>query len=176
VSSEVRNTEKSAQFEDKIKKLDDLIRRLENLFEKLEKSEIPSKEEFSRRLSDIIDELEDVVYSLEDFATGLSKSSDVEELREVGRFIRVLGDVARDVLGSAISKFSEIIDGRRLGENVAALYTSLKNAGLPDHLVQEIVKEYTTRTLSSIPNLADLVSKFLTVAEMKKEESSRERR
>jgi len=162
VNSEEKIKER-VRLEDKIRKLEDLIQRLENIFEKFEKSEIPGKEEFLERLSDIIRELEDSIVDL-------TKPSEVEELREVGNFIRTLGDVARDVIGSAISKFTEMINGKRLGENIASLYTSLKNAGLPDQVIQDIVKEYTTRTLSAVPNIAELVSKFLTMAEIKKKE------
>jgi len=153
----------AARLENSIRKLEELIHKLEKILEEFKKSEIPNKEEFLERLSDIIDDLED---SVED----LTKPSDVEELREVGNLLKTLGDVARDVIGSAISKFSEMIDGKRLGVNIAALYTSLKTAGLPDQVIQDIVKEYTTKTLSAVPNIAELVSKFLTMAEIKKKE------
>jgi exonuclease VII small subunit len=154
----------STRLEDKIKKLEELIHRLENIYKEFEKAEIPRKEEVLERLSDVIRELEDSVIDL-------TKPSEVEELREVSNLLRTLGDVARDVIGSAISKFTEMINGKRLGENIASLYTSLKSSGLPEQVIQDIIKEYTTRTLSAIPNIAELISKFFAMAEAKKKES-----
>jgi len=165
LSSEEKKSEMrvdTEKLEKIIGKLDDIVKRLEKLDISREKRE------------DLIATLEDTIHELEDAVMGLERRSDVEELKEVGNLLRTLGDVARDVLGSAINKFIEIIDGKRLGENIAALYNSLKSAGLPDQAVHDIVKEYTTRVLSSIPNIADLASKFLSVAEMRGKKTEKE--
>jgi DNA-directed RNA polymerase beta' subunit len=165
LSSEEKKSEMrvdTEKLEKIIGKLDDIVKRLEKLDISREKRE------------DLIATLEDTIQELEDAVMGLESRSDVEELKEVGNLLRTLGDVARDVLGSAINKFIEIIDGKRLGENIAALYNSLKSAGLPDQVVHDIVKEYTTRVLSSIPNIADLASKFLSVAEMRGKKTEKE--
>jgi hypothetical protein len=150
-------------------KLEKIIGKLDDIVKRLEKLDIPRE-----KREDLIATLEDTIHELEDAVMGLESRSDVEELKEVGNLLRTLGDVARDVLGSAINKFIEIIDGKRLGENIAALYNSLKSAGLPDQVVHDIVKEYTTRVLSSIPNIADLASKFLSVAEMRGKKTEKE--
>jgi hypothetical protein len=150
-------------------KLEKIIGKLDDIVKRLEKLDIPKE-----KREDLIATLEDTIHELEDAVMGLESRSDVEELKEVGNLLRTLGDVARDVLGSAINKFIEIIDGKRLGENIAALYNSLKSAGLPDQVVHDIVKEYTTRVLSSIPNIADLASKFLSVAEMRGKKTEKE--
>jgi flagellin-specific chaperone FliS len=161
--------EKKSEMRVDTEKLEKIIGKLDDILKRLEKLDI-SRE----KREDLIATLEDTIHELEDAVMGLERRSDVEELKEVGNLLRTLGDVARDVLGSAINKFTEIIDGKRLGENIAALYNSLKGAGLPDQVVQDIVKEYTTRVLSSIPNIADLASKFLSVAEVRGNKAEKE--
>jgi archaellum component FlaC len=165
VSSEERRGEARVDT----KKLDEIVSKLDDIVKRLEKLDIPEEKK-----KELIATLEDTINELEDAITGLERRCDVEELKEVGNLLRTLGDVARDVLGSAINKFTEIIDGKRLGENIAALYNSLKGAGLPDQVVQDVVKEYTTRVLSSIPNIADLASKFLSVAEVRGKKAEKE--
>jgi DNA-directed RNA polymerase beta' subunit len=161
--------EKKSEMRVDTGKLEKIIGKLDDIVKRLEKLDIPRE-----KREDLIATLEDTIHELEDAVMGLESRSDVEELKEVGNLLRTLGDVARDVLGSAINKFIEIIDGKRLGENIAALYNSLKSAGLPDQVVHDIVKEYTTRVLSSIPNIADLASKFLSVAEMRGKKTEKE--
>jgi len=161
--------EKKSEMRVDTEKLEKIIGKLDDIVKRLEKLDIPRE-----KREDLIATLENTIHELEDAAMGLKSRSDVEELKEVGNLLRTLGDVARDVLGSAINKFIEIIDGKRLGENIAALYNSLKSAGLPDQVVHDIVKEYTTRVLSSIPNIADLASKFLSVAEMRGKKTEKE--
>jgi hypothetical protein len=161
--------EKKSEMRVDTGKLEKIIGKLDDIVKRLEKLDIPRE-----KREDLIATLEDTIQELEDAVMGLESHSDVEELKEVGNLLRTLGDVARDVLGSAINKFIEIINGKRLGENIAALYNSLKSAGLPDQVVHDIVKEYTTRVLSSIPNIADLASKFLSVAEMRGKKTEKE--
>jgi flagellin-specific chaperone FliS len=165
----VSSEEKKGEARVDIKKLDEIISKLDDIVKRLEKLNISEEKK-----KELIVTLEDTINELEDAITSLERRCDVEELKEVGILLRTLGDVARDVLGSAINKFIEIIDGKRLGENIAALYNSLKGAGLPDQVVQDIVKEYTTRVLSSIPNIADLASKFLSVAEVRGNKAEKE--
>ena len=145
---------------EEVKKLEELVSRIERVLDELKKAEFPSREELVERLTDVVKEIEDYINSL-------SRPSEVSELREVSNLLKTLGDVARDVLGSAISKFMEIVDGRKLGENISSLYTNLKNAGLPDQVIQEIIRDYTAKILSAVPNIADLVAKFLSMAQLK---------
>jgi len=161
--------EKKSEMRVDTEKLEKIIGKLDDIVKRLEKLDIPEEKK-----KELIATLEDIINELEDAIMGLERRCDVEELKEVGNLLRTLGDVARDVLGSAINKFTEIIDGKRLGENIAALYNSLKGAGLPDQVVQDIVKEYTTRVLSSIPNIADLASKFLSVAGVRGKKAEKE--
>lgn len=46
-------------------------------------------------------------------------------------------------------------------ENVSSLYTSLKSAGMPDDMIKEIVTDYVKRTLAVVPEISELISKFL---------------
>jgi len=156
----VDSGEGAERASEEVKKLEELVSRIERVLDELKKAEFPSREELVERLTDVVKEIEDYINSL-------SRPSEVSELREVSNLLKTLGDVARDVLGSAISKFMEIVDGRKLGENISSLYTNLKNAGLPDQVIQEIIRDYTAKILSAVPNIADLVAKFLSMAQLK---------
>jgi len=115
-------------------------------------------------LSDIVEELEDAVDRFESHP-----ELELLELKEVTNMLRVLGDVGRDIIGSVIGKLMELMDGKRLGENISALYTSLKNAGMPDPIIQEIIKDYVNKALS-MANIGEIVEKLLPVITQRKVE------
>ncbi|WP_440058972.1 hypothetical protein ACSU1N_04035 [Thermogladius sp. 4427co] len=104
----------------------------------------------------IIGDLKDIAGELEESKARL----EVEELREVGNLIKTLGSTARELITPLIDKLMEALDGKRLGENVSTLYRSLKESGMPDQLVESIVREYVGKALS-LANIGDVLSRVL---------------
>ncbi|MEM0380701.1 MAG: hypothetical protein QXX35_04575 [Desulfurococcaceae archaeon] len=91
-----------------------------------------------------------------------SESTDVEELRQVlsalSEFIDRIKDSLRDVLTILVTS----IDAKKLAQDITTLYNDLKNAGLPDEIVDRIVTDFYKKRLEAIPSTSELVK---TIAE-----------
>jgi hypothetical protein len=144
--------------EEMLGKISEMLNRLEKIIDEIKKADITRKEE-------LVKELERVARNLEISTKRLLKPLEVEELREVKELIKTLGEVGKDVVGTIVVKLGEFFDGKRLGENISALYTSLKNTGMPDDMIKEIVMDYVKRTLTVVPEVYELISKFLVMTQ-----------
>ncbi|BAA79254.2 hypothetical protein APE_0299.1 [Aeropyrum pernix K1] len=82
--------------------------------------------------------------------------SDVEELREVltaiSEFIKNLEEPLGNILKTALS----VMDGSKLGEEVAAFYRNLRDSGMPDEMVEELTREYFRMRMESL-NIARII-------------------
>ncbi len=86
--------------------------------------------------------------------------SEVEELREVlnavSEFLANLKQPIKELIETTMS----ILDGKKLGEEVASFYESLVDKGVPKELAEEMTKEFLKRKLNSIPNIGDFIKSF----------------
>ncbi|BAN89696.1 hypothetical protein [Aeropyrum camini] len=82
--------------------------------------------------------------------------SDVEELREVlaavSEFIKNLEEPLGNILKTALS----VMDGAKLGEEVASFYKKLRDSGMPEEMVEEFTREYFRMRMESL-NIAKIL-------------------
>jgi len=85
------------------------------------------------------------------------EDKDIEELKivldTITPFLEKVKNMIKEILDMIISG----IDGEKLGREVASLYQQLKQAGLPDEIVNEMVKDFYKKKLESLPSLNDLI-------------------
>lgn len=148
----------------RVRKLEEIIEEIEKLIERLEKSDLQGKENIIGKLEDLVENAEDVIVEIS------GKKSDTEELREVlgvvAPFLKDLGSTMKDILDTALGKLTEFLDGKKLGENIASLYENLKKTGMPDQMINEIVKEYVRKLLESAPDLSSLLKNIFSGLEI----------
>lgn len=109
-------------------------------------------------LSEIRDLLEDVVEEKEG-----EVDDAVKIIEAAGPLIEKLGSFIKDALKSIMDELSRSLDGKKLAEDIAALYQGLKQAGMPDEVVNEMVKDYYRRRLESVPSLSNLLTSLMKV-------------
>ncbi|MEM0377770.1 MAG: hypothetical protein QXP68_01060 [Thermosphaera sp.] len=99
--------------------------------------------------------------------------TDVEELREVldavSPFLERLKDWVKEIIGLVTSG----LDGKKLGEDVGRFYQELKNQGLPEDLVIEMVRDYYKRRMDAIPSIEKLISGLTKFIGEEEEEESK---
>lgn len=49
------------------------------------------------------------------------------------------------------------LDGRKLGQEIAELYKTLKETGLRDLVIEEIVKDFYKKKLELAPSISELI-------------------
>jgi len=85
------------------------------------------------------------------------EDKDIEELKivldTITPFLEKVKNMIKEILDMIISG----INGEKLGREVASLYQQLKQAGLPDEVVNEMVKDFYKKKLESLPSLNDLI-------------------
>ena len=84
------------------------------------------------------------------------ETSEAKELREVFSAISEFIDSIRGPIKEFINMFISALDGRKLGEEVAAFYNQLKQAGVPEKLAEEMTKEFLRKRLELAPDLSKL--------------------
>ncbi|OYT40955.1 MAG: hypothetical protein B6U89_00550 [Desulfurococcales archaeon ex4484_58] len=105
---------------------------------------------------------------------------DVEELREVFDVISEFLDKAKDTIKEIIVAVAGSLNGEKLGKEVAALYKELKASGLPDDVVNEMVRDFYKKKLESAPSVGELLKtltegiKFKKKVELEEEEKEEE--
>lgn len=82
-----------------------------------------------------------------------------EELEVVAEFLNKLKDTVKELLTTLIDSIS----GKKLGEDVASFYESLKNKGLPEELAIKMTEEYFKKRLSTIPDIGSLMKQFASM-------------
>ncbi len=82
--------------------------------------------------------------------------SEIEELDAVAKFIDKLKDSLKDILNMLL----ETISGKKIGEDVAQFYESLKARGLPDEVAIKLTEEYFRKRIEAIPSLNELFKQF----------------
>jgi len=87
----------------------------------------------------------------------LEKRMEAEELREILSAIsKFLEDIKRPI-GDLINVILDAMRGDKVGEEVAAFYRKLKEGGLPDDVVRDMVKKY----LEERVKIASLLEKLV---------------
>ena len=83
-------------------------------------------------------------------------SEDAQEVHEilsaVSEFIAGLKEPIKEFLDMLLSS----LDGERLGKEVAKFYRELKESGMPEEMIREMVKEFFKRKLEAAPSLGSL--------------------
>jgi hypothetical protein len=147
--------------EEYIKTLEAIVGKFENIVERLERGSPELWKEFREEIEDLLDEAREALDRVK------SGRSDVEEIMELMPLLERMISMIKDLIGTAISQLTSALDGRRLGEDIGSLYERLKQAGMPENLIAETVKEYTRKRLESSPNLQDIVdmlmNRFLSI-------------
>ncbi len=87
---------------------------------------------------------------------GKTQISEIEELDAVAKFIDKLKDSLKDILDMLL----ETISGKKIGEDVAQFYESLKARGLPDEIAIKLTEEYFRKRIETIPSLNELFKQF----------------
>jgi len=80
-----------------------------------------------------------------------------EELKFIFTTISEWIDKGKDLVREIVNSLTSALDGKKLGEDIAAFYNSLKNSGLPDELINEMVREYYKRRLEAIPSITEII-------------------
>ncbi len=99
-----------------------------------------------------------------------SNSSDVQDiLKAVSEFIKSLeGPIMK-----LIDVFLNTLNGEKLGSDIAAFYTKLRDAGMPEDVVVSMTKEYFEKR-TAIADLTNLIQKFVKKEILEEEEGSEE--
>lgn len=91
---------------------------------------------------------------------GGSGGSDVEEVRMVldaiSSFLKDLSGPLKDLFNTLL----QALDGAKIGEDVASFYRKLKEAGMPDDMVQDLTEKYFKSRLEAA-NILGLLAKAL---------------
>ncbi len=87
-------------------------------------------------------------------------SDDIEELRGV---LKAISDFLKDIeepISKLLSSMMKALDGAKLGEEVAAFYKSLKEAGMPEDAAMQLTRDYFKARLESF-NIPALISRWM---------------
>jgi predicted transcriptional regulator len=145
---------------ERIRRIEEAISRIREIIEELKKQDVSNRDVLLKQLEETIGDLRIII---EDTKKRVSPEYELtvirESLREVTNMFKTIGELVKD---SIISYMDKQFNARKLGEDIASLYTSLKNAGLPDQMINDIVKEYTKKALSGL-NIGELVEKLLSM-------------
>lgn len=145
---------------ERIRRIEEAISRIREIIEELKKQDVSNRDVLLKQLEEAVGGLRIII---EDTKRRVSPEYELtvirESLREVTNMFKTIGELVKD---SIISYMDKQFNARKLGEDIASLYTSLKNAGLPDQMINDIVKEYTKKALSGL-NIGELVEKLLSM-------------
>lgn len=135
-------------------------RKLEEVERLLKNIDSTGREEVLERIHRTLSEIRDL---LEEIAEG--KESEAEEAAKIiaaaTPLIERLGSFVKEALKSVTDELSRSLDGKKLAEDIAALYQGLKQAGMSDEVVNEMVKDYYRRRLESVPSLNNLLGNIM---------------
>ena len=116
-----------------------------------------------------------VIFQASTGSPGASEESggDVQELKEVlgavSEFLRGLSEPLEKLIDTIL----KIADGRRVGEEVAAFYASLKGSGMPDEVAIEMTREYFKKRIAAL-DMAKLIERFVRKEILEEEEGEKE--
>jgi predicted transcriptional regulator len=152
--------DKTGKGSERIRRIEEAISRIREIIEELKKQDVSNRDVLLKQLEEAIGDLRIII---EDTKKRVSPEYELtvirESMREVTNMFKTIGELVKD---SIISYMDKQFNARKLGEDIASLYTSLKNAGLPDQMINDIVKEYTKKALSGL-NIGELVEKLLSM-------------
>lgn len=83
-------------------------------------------------------------------------SEDARELHEIFSVISEFIASIKAPIKEFIDMFLTSLSGEKLGKEVAALYKELKESGMPEDMVKEMVQEFFRRKLEAAPTIASL--------------------
>ena len=95
----------------------------------------------------------------------VSEAEEVKEILEaVTPFLERLKDMAKEIIVTVAGS----LDGKKLGEEVASLYKELKSQGLPDDLINDLVKEFYRKKLEMAPSISEVLKSITEAFKGKK--------
>ncbi len=80
-----------------------------------------------------------------------------EDIREILYGVVDMLNVIKDAMAEIVEKAIELMDGEKVGSDVASFYKSLKEAGLPEDMILEMTKEYFKKRLMAV-DIINLIS------------------
>lgn len=84
--------------------------------------------------------------------------TEVKELEAVkvmvSEWLDKISVIAKEIIGAITSS----LDGKKLGEEITEMYKRLKESGLPDDTINEIIRDFYKKKLELAPRLSDLIS------------------
>jgi predicted transcriptional regulator len=157
---DLSSEDKTGRRSERIRRIEEAISRIREIIEELKKQDVSNRDVLLKQLEEAIGDLRIII---EDTKKRVSPEYELtlirESLREVTNMFKTIGELVKD---SIISFMDKQFNARKLGEDIASLYTSLKNAGLPDQMINDIVKEYTRKALSGL-NIGEFMEKLLSM-------------
>lgn len=108
-----------------------------------------------------MDEKESMEFASESKSDEGEEKSDVEELKAVSeillpKVIEII-DKLKEVIKEGITTFASIIDGRKLAQEVSEMYRELKQSGLPEDIINEMIREFYRKKLEIAPSLTEVI-------------------
>lgn len=82
-----------------------------------------------------------------------------EDVKKILEGVTELFGSIRESLSEILEKTTEMLDGDKVGRDVAMFYKSLKEAGLPDEMVTELTKEYFRKRMEAA-NILEIVKEI----------------
>ncbi len=99
-----------------------------------------------------------------------TETSEAEEVREILEAVTPFLEKLKDMSKELIVAVTASLDGKKLGEEVASLYKELKESGLPEDLIKEMVKEFYKKKLEIAPSINEVLK---SIAETIKSEKAK---
>ncbi len=89
--------------------------------------------------------------------TGGGEEFSGEDIREILSGVVDLLNVIKDAMADIVEKAMEMMEGEKVGSDVAAFYKKLKESGLPDDVVLEMTREYFKKRLKAV-DIVNIIS------------------
>ncbi len=97
-----------------------------------------------------------------------TETSEAEEVREILEVVTPFLEKLKDMAKELIVAVTASLDGKKLGEEVASLYKELKESGLPEDLIKEMVKEFYKKKLEMAPSINEVLKSIAETVRSKK--------
>lgn len=100
--------------------------------------------------------------------------SEAEEIKEILEAVTPFLEKLKDMAKELINIITTSMDGEKLGKDIANLYKELKEAGLPDEMINEMIRDFYRKKLESMPTISELVKSFVGTFMMKEKKKEEE--
>ena len=93
-------------------------------------------------------------------APSREEDEDIEDLRKVLSTVTEFMYQIKDLVKEFLDTLSKSFDGEKLGREVAQMYKSLVEAGMPPDKAYELAQRFLEAKLEAIPRLSSLLEMF----------------